>query len=40
MNEVVTFPTPEGAKLGFYELDDIALKFEMSSNKHWILIEL
>lgn len=27
MNEVIKFPTPEGAKIGFYELQDISLKF-------------
>jgi len=27
MSEVIKFPTPEGAKIGFYELDDIGLKF-------------
>lgn len=27
MNEIINFPTPEGAKIGFYELNNISQKF-------------
>lgn len=27
MSEIIKFPSPEGAKIGFHELDDISLKF-------------
>jgi len=27
MNEIIKFPTPEGARIGFYELGDVSLKF-------------